>query len=126
MPAGIIILMIVLCAIVLRQMARVVIPIWLIMMIGALAALVFNQITPLRAFHSIEPEVMFYLFGVFLISQAAEESGYLACVTDKIFYPHTYWKSSVVADHCTPWIKCCFLNERHNSYCWYANNITIM
>lgn len=86
MPPAIIILFLVLIAIALRQAIRMVIPIWVIMTIGALAALLFNQITLLHAYHAIERDVMFYLFGVFLISQAAEDSGYLAYVTDKIFY----------------------------------------
>ncbi len=86
MPAAVIILLIVLITIALRRMTRVVIPIWTIMATGAIVALLFQQITPLHALTAIEPEVMFYLLGVFLISQAAEESGYLEHLTDQIFY----------------------------------------
>jgi Na+/H+ antiporter NhaD/arsenite permease-like protein len=86
MPLAIVLLLFVLCAIALRQVTRVLIPIWLITAVGAILALLFNQITPKAAIRSIEPEVMFYLFGVFFIAQAAEESGYLAYMTDKIFY----------------------------------------
>ncbi len=86
MPIAIIILLVVLCLIAFRQTMRIPIPIWAIMAAGAILALLFNQISLKQAFHAIEPEVMFYLFGVFLISQAAEESGYLAYITDKIFY----------------------------------------
>ncbi|CDZ78380.1 Inner membrane protein YbiR [Legionella massiliensis] len=86
MSAAVYILLIVLIAVALRRMARVVIPIWAIMASGAITTILFQQITPLDALCAIEPDVMFYLFGVFLISQAAEESGYLEHLTDQIFY----------------------------------------
>lgn len=86
MPIAIIILLIVLVAIVFRRIIRIVIPIWIIMAIGAISTLLLHQITPRQAIIAIEPDVMLYLFGVFLISQAAEESGYLAYLTDKIFF----------------------------------------
>lgn len=86
MPVAVFILLIVLITIALRRIARFVIPIWAIMAAGAIAALLFQQITPLHALKAIEPEVMFYLFGIFFISQAAEESGYLEHLTDQIFY----------------------------------------
>ena len=85
MPIAVVILLITLCAIALRRVSRFIIPIWVIMTAGAFAALLCKQITPVNAFASIEPEVIFYLFGVFLISQGAEESGYLAHLTDRIF-----------------------------------------
>ncbi|MFO3017038.1 anion transporter [Legionella pneumophila serogroup 1] len=86
MPSTVIILLIILIAIALRQVVRVIIPIWAIMATGAIAVLLCQQITPSRAFAAVEPDVMLYLFGVFFISQAAEESGYLAFLTDQIFY----------------------------------------
>lgn len=86
MPVAIIILLIVLITIALRRITRVVIPIWTIMATGAVVALLLQQITPPHALTAIEPEVIFYLLGVFLISQAAEESGYLEHLTDQIFY----------------------------------------
>src|SRR5690348_14712061 len=86
MPAAVFILLIVLVTIAFRRIASVVIPIWAIMAAGAIAALLLQQITPLHALTAIEPDVMFYLFGVFFISQAAEESGYLEHLTDQIFY----------------------------------------
>lgn len=86
MPVSVIILLIVFFAVALRRLTTVTIPIWAIMAAGALAVLLFQQITPSHAVAAIEPDVMFYLFGVFLICQAAEESGYLAQITDKIFY----------------------------------------
>lgn len=86
MPIALIILLIVLIAIALRKITNIVIPIWTIMAVGAIATLLFQQITPAHALDAIEPDVMFYLFGVFLISQAAETSGYLEHFTDQIFF----------------------------------------
>lgn len=85
MPIAIIILLIVFVAIALRRVTRIVFPIWTIMATGAIAALLFHQISPSSALAAVEPDVLLYLFGVFLISQAAEESGYLEHLTDKIF-----------------------------------------
>lgn len=86
MPISLIILIIALISVALRQTSRVAIPIWMITVIGAIADLLFQQITPLDALKAIEPDVMLYLFGVFLICQAAEDCGYLEQVTDRIFY----------------------------------------
>ena len=86
MPIALIILLVVFVAIALRKVTRIHVPIWSITTAGAVATLVLQQITPLNALTAIEPDVMLYLFGVFLISQAAEESGYLEQLTDRIFY----------------------------------------
>ncbi len=85
MPITLIILLLVLMGIALRRVVKTVIPIWAIMASGAAAVLLLGQITPSEALMAIEPDVMFYLLGVFLICQAAEESGYLEHLTDKIF-----------------------------------------
>lgn len=88
MPIAIVILSIVLVIIAFRRVTKIVIPIWTIMALGAAASIFFRQITPIKALTAIEPDVILYLFGVFLISQAAEESGYLEYLTDKLFF-HT-------------------------------------
>ncbi|CEG57986.1 anion transporter [Legionella fallonii] len=86
MPIAVIILLIALIAIALRRLIRIVIPIWGIMAFAAIISILFQQITPLHAIRAIEPDVMIYLFGVFFIAQAAEESGYLGHLTHKIFH----------------------------------------
>ena len=40
---------------------------------------VSGQTTLLDAFHAINLDVMFFLFGMFIIGQALEESRYSAC-----------------------------------------------
>lgn len=87
MPIAILILLITLIIIALRHMViNVPVPIWAIMATGAIASILFKQISPLQAFTAIEPDIILYLLGIFLIAQAAEESGYLEYVTDKIFF----------------------------------------
>ncbi len=86
MPVAVVILLIALITIALRRVIRIVVPIWVIMAFAAIASILFQQITPLRAIEVIEPEVMLYLFGVFFIAQAAEDSGYLEYLTRKIFH----------------------------------------
>lgn len=88
MPITIIILLLVLAAIIFRNFITINIPIWMIMVAGAVAALIFQQISVVHALKAIEPDVIFYLLGVFLICQAAEESGYLEQLTDRLFF-HT-------------------------------------
>lgn len=86
MPIAVLILLMVLVAIASRHLIKVVVPIWVFMAIGAVASILFQQISPLHALNAIEPDVIFYLFGMFLICQAAEESGYLERITDRIFF----------------------------------------
>lgn len=88
MPPSLIILLIVLAAIALRQTPKIIIPIWFIMTLGAVTVLVFQQISIQHAIESIETDVILYLFGIFLICQAAEHCGYLEHLTDKLFF-HT-------------------------------------
>lgn len=52
--------------------------IWQAMGFGALGVLVTGQIAPLDAVRAIDPDVMLFLFGVFVIGRALEESGFLS------------------------------------------------
>ena len=56
------------------------------MLLGAFGVLVTGQISPLEAVKSINLDVMFFLFGVFIIGQSLEESGYLAHLSYRVFY----------------------------------------
>jgi len=77
MTPAVIILMLVLLAIMLRQWIPKQPPIWLIMLLGGIAALLTGSISIKNALQSIDMNVMLYLFGVFALSQALEDSGYL-------------------------------------------------
>ncbi len=68
-----------------RQIGSVRLQIWQIMLFGALLVLLTGQIRPVEALRAINVDVMLFLFGVFLIGKAMEESGYLEDLTYKLF-----------------------------------------
>jgi Na+/H+ antiporter NhaD/arsenite permease-like protein len=55
------------------------------MLLGAVTVVVTLQISPLEAVKSIDVDVMLFLFGVFVIGRALEESGYLANISGRFF-----------------------------------------
>ena len=79
------ILLIVFVIIAVRQIGNIRLQIWQIMLFGALAVLISGQITPLNAIKSINADVMLFLFGVFVIGQALEDSGYLSHLAYRLF-----------------------------------------
>jgi len=90
---AVIILAIVFILIAVRQIGRFKLKIWQIMLFGAVAVLVTGSISFIDAVKSINLDVMFFLFGMFVVGQALEESGYLAHISYKIF------KKAKTADH---------------------------
>ena len=58
---------------------------WQIMLLGAVAVLVTGQIGPAQALRAINLDVVLFLFGVFVVGQALEESGYLFHLSHKLF-----------------------------------------
>jgi Na+/H+ antiporter NhaD/arsenite permease-like protein len=82
---SIIVLLIVFILIAIRQIGRIRFQLWQIMLLGAIAVLLTLQISPLNALKSINLDVMFFLFGMFVIGRALEESGYLAHLSYKFF-----------------------------------------
>jgi len=72
---------IVLCAvfvlIAVRRVGNFHFGLWQIMLLGAVAVLVTRQIGPREALSAIDPDIMLFLFGVFVVGQALEESVYL-------------------------------------------------
>ncbi len=81
----IIILLVVFVLIAIRQISNIKLQIWQIMLLGALSVLVARQISPERALKSINIDVMLFLFGVFIIGQALEDSGYLSHLSYRLF-----------------------------------------
>jgi Na+/H+ antiporter NhaD/arsenite permease-like protein len=55
------------------------------MLFGALTVLLTGQISPRDALRSINIDVILYLFGMFAVGQALEESGYLAQISHALF-----------------------------------------
>jgi Na+/H+ antiporter NhaD/arsenite permease-like protein len=81
----IIFLLVVFVLIAVRQVGNVRFHIWQIMLLGAIGVLVTGQISPLEALKSINPDVMLFLFGVFIVGQALEDSGYLSHLSYRYF-----------------------------------------
>ncbi len=82
---SIIVLSVVFVLIAIRQLGNIRLQIWQIMLLGALGVLVTGQISPLDALKAINPDVMLFLFGVFIVGQALEESGYLSHLSYMFF-----------------------------------------
>ena len=85
MPIPIIVLLIVLIGIATRKLISNKLSIWMIMCMGGIAVLITDQITLRSAIQSINMDVMLFLFGVFVIAQAAESSGYLELLAERLF-----------------------------------------
>ena len=68
-----------------RDLGRRLPPIWLVMLGGAGAVLLTGAITPAQALRAIDLDVMLFLFGVFVVGQALEESGYLFHLSYRVF-----------------------------------------
>ena len=80
----VLVLLAVFAAIAFRRVGRLRIRIWQAMGAGALAVLLSGHISPAQALRSIDPDVMLFLFGMFVVGEALVASGYLytlACHT---------------------------------------------
>jgi Na+/H+ antiporter NhaD/arsenite permease-like protein len=82
---SIIVLGVVFVLIAVRQVGNIRLRIWQIMLAGAVAVLATGRISPARALAAINPDVMLFLFGVFVIGQALEDSGYLGHLAHRLF-----------------------------------------
>jgi len=82
---SIVVLLVVFVLIAVRQVGRFRLQIWHAMLIGAIAVLVSRQISPGEALKSINLDVILFLFGMFVVGQALEESGYLAHLSSLLF-----------------------------------------
>jgi len=82
---SIVVLAIVFILIAIRQVGRFKLDIWHIMLIGAAAVLMTRQISIHDAVKSINIDVILFLFGMFVVGQALEESGYLSHIAYLFF-----------------------------------------
>jgi Na+/H+ antiporter NhaD/arsenite permease-like protein len=82
---SIIILALVFILIAVRRVGYIRFRIWQIMLLGALGVLVAGQIPFFEAIKSINSDVILFLFGVFVVGRALEESGYLAHLASLFF-----------------------------------------
>ncbi|MCX5859625.1 MAG: SLC13 family permease, partial [Proteobacteria bacterium] len=85
MQFPVIVLFLVFLLIAVRQVGRFRLRIWQIMTVGAVLVLVSGRIPAGRALESINFDVILFLFGMFVVGEALEESGYLARLSYHIF-----------------------------------------
>jgi len=82
---SIIVLLVVFVLIAIRQIGRFRLQIWQAMLLGAVAVLVTGQISPAEGLQAINLDVILFLFGMFVVGQALEESGYLSHLSSRLF-----------------------------------------
>ncbi|MBN1643960.1 MAG: hypothetical protein JW856_04000 [Dehalococcoidales bacterium] len=83
---SIIVLSIVFVLIIIRRIGKFRFQIWQIMALGAIAVLATLQISPLKALQAINLDVIFFLFGMFIVGEALESSGYLSHLSYRLFH----------------------------------------
>ncbi len=82
---SLVVLLLVFLLIAVRQVGRIRLQIWQIMLLGAIAVMATAQISPLNALEAVNPDVMLFLFGMFVVGEALEESGYLSHLSHRLF-----------------------------------------
>lgn len=80
-----IVLGLVFLVIIVRKIGGISFKVWQIMSIGGLAVLLTGSISVLDAIKAIKWDVMLFLFGMFVVGQAFEDSGYLRQLSFKFF-----------------------------------------
>jgi Na+/H+ antiporter NhaD/arsenite permease-like protein len=82
---SLIILIIVFVLIAIRQVGNVKLKIWQIMAGGAAAVLLTGQISIGDAINAVDTDVILFLFGMFIVGEALERSGYLSNLSYRFF-----------------------------------------
>ena len=80
----VIVLLLVFIGIAVRKIGRFTFKIWQVMLLGAIAVLVTGQISPHSALQAINPDVMLFLFGMFVVGVALYESGELLVLSNRV------------------------------------------
>ena len=68
-----------------RRVGRWRLQIWQVMLAGAAVVLACGSIKPAAALRAIDLDVMLFLFGMFVLGRAMEESGWLAALSHRLF-----------------------------------------
>lgn len=85
MPFPIIVLAAVFLLVAIRQVGSIRVQIWHAMLGGAVAVIISGDIAPAHVLEAIDPDVMLFLFGIFIVGAGLEMSGYLAHVSYRYF-----------------------------------------
>jgi Na+/H+ antiporter NhaD/arsenite permease-like protein len=84
-PLSVIVLAIVFVLIAVRRVGTLRLQIWQVMLAGAIAVLLTGQISPLTAISYVDPTVIVFLLGIFVVGQALTESGYMQYLSYRLF-----------------------------------------
>ncbi len=82
---SIIVLAIVFVLIAVRKIGNIRIKIWQAMTLGAVIVLLTGQINPIDAFYSVNLDVIVFLFGMFVVGESMQRSGYLNLLSRRLF-----------------------------------------
>jgi Na+/H+ antiporter NhaD/arsenite permease-like protein len=82
----ILVLSLVFFLIAIRKIGNIRIKIWQAMTMGAVIVLVTGQITPWGALISINIDVLIFLFGMFVVGESMQRSGYLTMLSRRLFH----------------------------------------
>lgn len=85
LPLSIIVLIAVFVLIAVRQVGKVKLRIWQVMLGGGVAVLLTGEISPLDAATAVNIDVMLFLLGMFIVGEALYESGYLSHLSYRLF-----------------------------------------
>ena len=85
LPFSIIVLAISFVLIAIRQIGSIRLQIWQIILGGAFVVLVTGQISPIAAISYIDPTVIFFLIGIFILGEALTRSGYIQYLAYRVF-----------------------------------------
>jgi Na+/H+ antiporter NhaD/arsenite permease-like protein len=80
----VIVLLLVFTGIAVRKIGRFTFRIWQVMLLGAVAVLLTGQVSPSSALRAINLDVMLFLFGMFVVGVALNESGELLVLSNRI------------------------------------------
>lgn len=80
-----IILAVVFILVALRQFLPLRVRVWQVFLAGAVVSILSGSITIQDAFRAINPDVMVFLFGMFVVGEALVESGYLYALSFRFF-----------------------------------------
>ncbi len=80
-----VVILIVFLLIAMRRLGRLRFAIWQVMVAGAAAVLLTGQIGVGEAFRAVDPDVMLFLFGMFVVGETLVASGYLYVMAYRLF-----------------------------------------
>jgi len=114
-PIPIIVLFAVFIFVSIRQIGNLRLQIWQLMLFGAIIVLITGQISPNDVLTSINFDVILFLFGVFVIGKALEESGILLSFSSKIFCKAKSTDMLILLNPLCCRRNICTADERYNS-----------